>query len=266
MRKNTITRAKNKLYGEIAVPLMEKEFTAEGITLHYLLFRRHSPVLIIGFQGGPDHGKPRYNYLSTLSGINANRLYIKDDIVPNGNYYLGSGGKFNMEAATRMLIADTIRKCGAEKTILIGSSKGGYAAINYGIEIPGSVMIAASPQYWLGNYMSSVRSLRFGMEDVLGLPVTKEKLSMLNGRLKEKIGNDPYAETQKVYIHCSVNDMTYHKHVLYLQNDLAKAGVQQVFDKRDYEGHETLKYYFPQYLRATAIYETAVYTEGGHHV
>lgn len=108
-----------------------------------------SRILVIGFQACNDAG-PRYNYVKTLKSCKVNRLFIKDDLGPRhlGDYYLGENGTFSVENDVFELINNFISKLKPQSIVFIGSSKGGYAALNFGICFPSSNIIIASPQYY----------------------------------------------------------------------------------------------------------------------
>ena len=101
---NRFEKLKNRLYMMYIAPRKEKEFVSEGEKIHYLVYKKRSRNLIVVFSAYNDNG-PRYDYISSLSGMNASRLYIKDDFVAKtGNYYLGRNGNYNIEKAVFALI------------------------------------------------------------------------------------------------------------------------------------------------------------------
>ena len=254
-----IEKAWNKFYVTRIAPLREKSFPIESPdVIHYLYFpKKKSKALVVILQAFHPEGT-RYNYVSTLQGINASRLYIKDDFTPNtGSFYLGRNGTYNIEAGVHRLIQQTAEQCHAEKLIFVGSSKGGAAAVNFGISYPGAAMIVAAPMYHMGTYMFETKKFNKALEDAVGAPVTPEKISELDDRTPAKVRSDSFGNTQRAYIHISVNDKTYQKHVLDMIADMERAGIQIILDKDDYEGHENLKYYFPDFLKQSMAKELA---------
>ena len=241
----------NRFYVRFIVPTKEKSFRIdENDVIHYLFYpKKDSKTLVVILQAFHPDG-PRYNYVATLQNIKANRLYIKDDFMEyTGDFYLGRKGQYNIEAGTYRLINQVKEQCGAEKLIFVGSSKGGSCAVNFGISYPGSAMIVAAPMYHVGTYMFETKKFNPALEDVFGGPITPEKIAQLDDRLPEKVRTCPFGSTQRAYIHCSTGDKTFKKHVVDMMADMEKAGVKVVLDKADYEGHETLKYYFPAFLK-----------------
>lgn len=245
-------RGVNRIYTEAVQRWNEKEFTAQdGQTLRYMFFPcKKSDILVVGFQACNDAG-PRYNQVRTLKECGVNRLLIKDDFGPRqlGVYYLGCKENHAVETA----VFELIDRCIAESRTLFkyivfsGSSKGGYAALNFGIRYPNSVMVVAAPQYFLGNYLDSEK-FRPTLEGILGGPVTEKNKNALNHRLKQRIREDTAAKTQRVYIHYSDKEHTYEEHIRALLEDLTAAGVEVHTDVKHYPTHEELKYFFPEYL------------------
>lgn len=252
MEKKVVKRILDRLYLMLIVPIKEKKFISceGGEKLHYLFFpQKNSNVLLIGFQAFSDKGA-RYNYVRSISNFPVNRLYIKDDFAENhrGNYYLGCNGTYSVERSVYELIEKYIQKCNAGKLIFIGSSKGGYAAVNFGIHYKFSKMIIAAPQYYVGTYLNHDKFM-VNLEDILGKHITEDMLRQLDGRLREKIRNDTMADTQKIYIHYSDKEHTYEEHIKDLLADLSAQGIRISENVGNYTEHTDLRYYFPDYLR-----------------
>ena len=250
-----LSRGKNQLYGKYIIPRIEREYLCRNDSeiIHYLFYKKKSPALIIGFQAYNIKGA-RYNYVTPLSSVNANRLYIKDDFVlPCGNYYLGRNNQFNIEKGVFDLIDQVVEETKASDLFFIGSSKGGYAALNFGLKYPNATIVIASPQYYLGSYMDETKKFTKGLEDIVSLPVTEDKLKKLDARLETRIKNDPYGKTQRVFIQSSVCENGYEKHVKFLLRDLEAAGITVSFEKQTFQNHSDLKYYFPEYLKKTLM-------------
>lgn len=246
-----ISRFFNRIYTAIITPIIEKKYVGNGTRLKYLFFPSvKSKVMVVGFQACAKEGA-RYNYVRTLNDFKVNKLYIKDDFASNrrGNYYLGSNGKYNVEKATYELIDKYIEKLKPDKIVFIGSSKGGYAALNFGVSYINSSMIVAAPQYYLGMYLNNVYQMP-NLIDILG-DVTEENIFELDARLKNKVLNNNSANTQRVFLHYSNYEHTYNEHIRDLINDMKYTGYKIDFDIHQYAVHGELKYYYPSYLRSS---------------
>lgn len=246
-------RGVNRIYTAAVQKLCEKEFvSSEGQSLRYLFFPcRSSDVLVVGFQACNDAG-PQYNYVRTLQQCRVNRLLIKDDFGPGklGVYYLGTQGSCAVERAVVELIDRYAAALGGQpRLVFIGSSKGGYAALDFGLQYPGSVMIAAAPQYHLAQYLDTPK-FRATLEAILGGPATPQAKQMLDERLHGRILADRFAASQRVYLHYSDCEHTYPEHVRNLLAHLSAAGIALQTDVQHYTVHSDLRYFFPDYLRS----------------
>lgn len=249
-----LARLQNKVHAVVLSRICEKEYSAEnGQTLRYMFFPAKSDTLVIGFQACNDAGA-RYNYVTTLRSCKVNCLFIKDDFGPDGfgDYYLGCNGTYSVEDAVMELIGHYTYSLSPKRLIFAGSSKGGYAALSFGLRFPDAEMIIAAPQYRLGDYLwGDNGDGRFAstVEEILGEPASPDGISMLNHRLAHIIQNDQFADTQQIFIHYSAKEHTYPEHIQYLLQDLEKKRIYVEKDEEDYTNHGDLKYYFPEYLK-----------------
>lgn len=234
----------------------ERVWKGEGTRLKYMYFPvlANRPdaenILLVGFQGCHDK-EARYNYVRTCGRFNIHRLFIKDDFAPNGrgSYYLGEHGQYNVERLVHQLIQAFIDRLSPKKVLFIGSSKGGYGAINCGIEFPEAVIIAGAPQYRLGTYLDKPVN-RPNLIDIIGA-YTPENIEALDRRLEEKIRENPLAGGQTCYLHYSNREHTYEKHIRDLLRDLKASGITVYEDIADYPEHSDVGKYYPAFLSET---------------
>ena len=108
----------------------------------------------------------KYNYISTLKTCDCNKLFILDDFGSKGTYYLGLKGDFNIETSVMALISYIMSKNKIlfSNLISIGSSKGGSAAIYYGLKYNFGNIIAGAPQYKIGTYLSDLSISDYALE------------------------------------------------------------------------------------------------------
>ncbi|CUP47935.1 accessory Sec system protein Asp2 [Clostridium baratii] len=99
--------------------------------------------------------KPKYNYVNTLKCIDCNKVFILDDYGTKGTYYIGLDGKFDIETSVISLITEIMAKYNItfKNIISAGSSKGGSAALYYGLKYNFGEIIVGSPQYKIGTYL-----------------------------------------------------------------------------------------------------------------
>ena len=227
----------------------QKKFRTEGVTLKYMLDRAPSKDLLIVFSSCTRKGiRARYNYVRTLKNVSCNKLFLLDDFAADhrGSFYLGSNMHFEEAEAVRKLIGRVREKTGAKRLIFCGSSKGGYTALNFGMEYPGSYMIVGGPQYFLGQSLVDTENTE-ALRHITG-EINEENIAYLNRYLPEKVRNNPYVASQRIYLHYSDSEHTYDEHIRYLCGDLTGKGYHYSQDIAHYKEHGEISLYFPEFL------------------
>lgn len=226
-------------YIEFATTLLrqtvqERKFRYGNTTLKYMYQPcRGSNRLLVVFSACTRHGIPaRYNYMRTLKDVPVNKLFILDDFGEDhrGGYYLGAYPNFEMEKATKALIDSFLKRPEIRKVCFGGSSKGGWAALNFGVQYAGrglgSEIIAGAPQFWLGTYLQAPG----GLVTLRSIATSKDtsvvaKVSdVLDAYLKKHIEANRSANEQQVYIHYSTQEHTYKEHIKDLLDVLHQQG------------------------------------------
>lgn len=238
---------------KIKLVFNQKKFKSGDVTLKYILKKNlNSKDLIVVFSSCTRRGiKARYNYMRTLAKIKANKLFILDDFANDhrGSYYLGYESTYSEEKATVELINFIKKNLGTTKLICCGSSKGGYSALNFGLQYPDSYIIAGGPQYYLGQYLVGSKNIEC-LEHILG-HVSDEKISELDNRLQMLIKRKTNGNTQKIYLHFSDKEHTYNEHIKDLLQELRECDYTVECDIADYTNHSDISYYFPDFLVKT---------------
>lgn len=229
----------------------QKIFNYENVKVKYMLKEeKEAEALTIVFSACTRKGlKARYNYVKTLDGIPSNRLYILDDYAKDhrGSYYMGSDFRFDEERATNALIKQTIAALRPTKLIFCGSSKGGYAALNFGLQYSGAYIVIGAPQYYLTSYLKDSENFAT-LEHILG-KADKQKEETLEFRLQNKILKNEKCSSQHIYVHYSNQEHTYQEHVVHMLEDMRKCDYQIEEDVAGYTNHGDLSYYFPDFLK-----------------
>ncbi|WP_163654758.1 accessory Sec system protein Asp2 [Listeria sp. PSOL-1] len=244
---------KKKLVNLCFKLISKKEHGERGVSLQYLFKKKkaHDRLIVI-FSAFPRPGMPAtYNYLKTTQSLNADKLFILDKFGYNqvGGYYLFHFGAKSPEDMVTSLIQKIVKRKKYKEVIFIGTSKGGYAAMYYGLKLKADAVIAGAPQYLLGNYLTDIPEKR---KTLLGMTGGNHEFSVpyLNRLIKDRILNKESQQT-KFYLHYSTVEHTYDEHISFLLEDLKKNGYQVFEDKRDYEKHQEVAIYFPPYLKET---------------
>lgn len=235
---------------KVKLVFSQKKFKSDNVTLKYILKKASdSKSLVVVFSSCTRRGiKARYNYMRTLAKIDANKLFILDDFAEDhrGSYYLGENLTFSEEKATVALIDHIVKTLGTEKVICCGSSKGGYSAINFGLQYEESLIVAGGPQYYLGQYLVKSQNMEC-LRHIIG-QITDEKVRKLDIRLKERIEEKKFGNKQKIYLHFSDKEHTYGEHIKDLIDCLTGCGYNLECDVADYTDHSEISYYYPDFL------------------
>lgn len=235
---------------KVKILFSQRVFTDGKVCVKYMYKSvKNSKGLVIVFSACTRKEiKARYNYVKTLNGLECNRLYILDDwgADQRGSYYLGENFEFTEEVATNLLIDKFIAMQKKDKVIFCGSSKGGYAALNFGLQRMNALIVAGGPQYHLYQYLRA--GCETTLEHIMG-NYSDEKAIAIDNHLKNQIENDLYANTQSVFLHYSNQEHTYVEHICDLIKDLSNKGISLEQDVADYTEHSAISLFFPDYLR-----------------
>ena len=113
--------------------------------------------LLVVFSAVNPTGDFTYNYRASLADYSGAVMYILDDFGDQGSYYLASNRNFaefrSVQGAIRSVIQQLDIKCSAVTTL--GSSKGGTAALLHGVSLGAAKVLAAAPQYRIGDFTAS---------------------------------------------------------------------------------------------------------------
>ncbi|MFI1326754.1 MULTISPECIES: hypothetical protein [Streptomyces] len=127
-----------------AVPVEYRFRAAEGDV-------RHLVVVFSGF-AAPNG----YHFAGkSLNGLRANVLWIRDDFDGHYSYYMCRSMNFDIEAAVAGLIDSTLRQLGLsrDQVSLLGVSKGGSAALYFGLKYGFRNIATVVPQFLVGTYV-----------------------------------------------------------------------------------------------------------------
>lgn len=241
------------LFTKIEVVYKQNIFKGNKYKVKYILDKADSDILIVIFSSCTRKGiKARYNYRRTLSKFKVNKLFILDDwgVDKRGVYYLSKEGDFLIERDVKLLIDNIINQLNIKQKIFVGSSKGGYAALYFGIEYENSIIISGAPQYYLGKYLNTSENMHI-LKYIAG-NCEKDSIEKLDSILcnQIKINRDKNSD---IYLHCSKNEHTYENHVKYLIEELIRNNINIYLDFKYYEEHSQVSIYYPLYLKDILI-------------
>lgn len=225
--------------------------------LKYLLFEKKvSKILVVVFQA--INKEPTYNYVGTLSNYNVNQLFIKDDYggdkETKSSYYIGRNKNTNISEATQDLIKNTVNNLKIEKTIFIGSSKGGFSALYHGLLFGATHIIAGGPTVLLGQHLTRHNDMNTNSSKIFQALVgerTEDNIKWADNLMVNAIKNaqSPYPN---IHIHVGFWDSFYQNHVVNFMNLSNEKNITSIdLNIKPYSKHSDLAKYFPNYIQKT---------------
>lgn len=160
-----------------------------GIGLDAMLVNKESDVLLVALHGATNRKKmqlPRFEYFRTLRGTPYSSMYFSDpalELSPRLELAWFTGW---LELDLYPLISEWARRAaaaiGATHIIFLGSSGGGFAALQASTYLPRSLALPFSPQTSIDNYL--VQGVRLGaqrayMRDVMPQLIPEDGLESL---------------------------------------------------------------------------------------
>ncbi|PEQ82698.1 hypothetical protein CN481_24645 [Bacillus sp. AFS006103] len=193
--------------------------------------------LIVVFAGMGKKYEYRYNYAKAISDINCHKLFIIDDYGDRGSYYLGNNGDSLVETSVISLILNYASRNNIplNNILAMGSSKGGYAALYFGIKYSFGMVVAAAPQTLLGNFLGN-----FSLDIVEDITKYSEKadVSFLNQKLFRLIeGNRSYPD---IHLMVGGSDNHLQNHLRPLITKLDQMRVEYKYEVIEGYGHNAL--------------------------
>ncbi|MGG7141917.1 accessory Sec system protein Asp2 [Clostridium nigeriense] len=187
--------------------------------------------------------KPKYNYINTLSTYDCNKLYILDNYGSKGTYYLGLNGDLEIETAVMSLISKIVSEnnINFKNIISIGSSKGGTAALYYGMKYNFGNIIVGSPQYKIGTYLCDL-SIKTYADEIFGDRSIANRIKYDN--LIRLICNNK----SKIYLLTSDGDNQYDRVLKSFEYVSEELNLNLKIDKCDIKNHNDIAKEFPKYL------------------
>lgn len=226
----------------------QKKFKNNDTVIKYIFEKnKDSNELIIVFSACTRPGvNARYNYIKTLKNVKVNKLFILDDfgIDKRGGYYLGKYPDFELEKTIKEFIDVKIEKNKYKKLFFIGSSKGGYAALNFGLLYEKANIIVGAPQYFLGKFLFAPANEI--TRKSMNIRTIEEK-RLIDERLEKRIVNNKN-KNQKIYLHYSSKEHTYDDHIFDLIRVLKDNNYYLVEEVGEYTNHGDVSYFYPKFL------------------
>lgn len=226
----------------------EQTFEGGPEPIRYLYQPGRARRLLVGFSGFQVEGDPPYyNYALTLARVPGPKVFILDDHGPMGSggsrgcYYLGRARRFTVEQSVVALLNELLAREGLtfEDVTTFGSSKGGSAAVYFGMKYGAGRIVAGAPQVFLGRYL---RDAAPEVGEYIAGGRSDDDRRFLDRLILDQVKPGP-----RVQIHVGRDDRHYPRDVMPLVERL-NGGAE--IDLGDYGEHADTGTYFAPYLEA----------------
>lgn len=203
--------------------------------------------LIIVFSAFSTEYIYNFNYIETLKEFKTNKLFILDDFDAKGSYYLGKDSNFSIESAVISLI---LNKCAEHNIsmnniITLGSSKGGYSALYFGVKYSFGNIITLAPSLFLGTFLKKHHPEM--LEYILGGSTYADEMYLNNLIYKLFNNNEGYKPNIKIMV--GTKDSRKESHIKPFINYLNSKEYPYDYDLIEGVDHSQLKYFAPEYFK-----------------
>lgn len=172
------------------------------------------------------------------------------NIPTGGSYYLGNFGDYWGIEAVESLLNHITQKKKYQRIVGVGSSKGGTAALIFGLEMQFDDIIIGACQYRIGSYLNCSYHYKT-LQALTGMDtVSDEVIKKLDGITKNIIIQNRKSSTE-VWFHYSTEEHTYKEQIKDLLKDLHENEYILHEDVAKYVEHSDVSKHFPAFLLKT---------------
>lgn len=241
---NIATKIQTKINHKRAKKLIlnnERQFKG---CVKYLFLPKKSDALLIVFSGFTGDVR-RYNYVSSFYKMEINQLYILDSWGYQGSYYWMDNGDTYPEKMVNELIDTVVKNNAIKRIITCGSSKGGSAAIYFGLINNANYIFSGACQFQVGTYLGREEHIRI-LEGMIG-DLDKEKMiANLDTKIADVIGQ--HKDSAAINLFYSTEELTYERQIIPLKACLDAFGVKYNEKIELFKEHSEVGNVFPIYV------------------
>ena len=204
-------------------------------------------VIFSGFNSPESERQISYNYIAALNEIDCNKLYILDSYGPRGSYYIGKDMNFEVETSVISLVTYIASEFNIvlKNIISVGSSKGGSAALYFGLKYNFGNIISGAPQTRIADYIISVTPAT--ADYMLGNKREEYKIDKLNNIIFKQIDKHILS---KIYLFTSENDWQYQSHIEPLIKKINEKEINiDLIKDNNMKSHRDIAKFFPEFLQ-----------------
>ena len=215
--------------------------------VEYIWLNHNSDTLVIVFSA---IGSGRFNYLRTLKNCSFDQLYIRDSWAGGVSYYWYEHKSNNPEIYTSNLIKDILEKKAYKSIITVGSSKGGTAAIYYGLKFYADLVFSGACQYRVGDYLSrhQIKEHPDYWKAVVGEVLSVEWVKILDEKVARMIDERNRCKTIIKLLY-STNEHTYPEHIQPLIEKLDNNYIKHEDQIESFPSHSMVGEFFKEALK-----------------
>ena len=213
-----------------------------------------SDRLVVALSSAQAPGTPaRYRWHRLLADVPCHRLFVLDDHgpgqpLPGPSWYLGPGPPFVVADAVCTLIERVGDELEVERdrTVTLGSSMGGWAALYLGARVGAGDVIAGEPQTRLGDYLCGP-AFHHLAEHITGGSAAAER-ELLDRLLFDALR--AAAAPPRVHLFCGRESPYLANHIRPLLALLEELGAEHAIELGEGFDHDDVGRPFSTYLRA----------------
>lgn len=241
---NLLKRRIKSAFNLIVLKCRERTFNQR---MKYLYMDNASDTLMVVFSAFSTTDIRTYNYVRGLKRIKFDKLYILDVWGYKGSYYLFENGEDYPKNETILLINNILKKKKYKHIYTAGTSKGGTAAIFFGLELNASMIFAGACQYNLGTYLTLPEHTAI-FRGMMGESAGKKEIETLNHIMQNQLLNH---SNSNVVIHLiySKNEITYKADIVGLLEQLKKCKYNVIEKEYFFVNHADVGQYFINYMQ-----------------
>ncbi len=227
----------------------ERVFEAEHPVRHlFLEGRRRARRLIVVFSGFHPANEWRYNYVNALDETRAHRVYVLDDLGERGCYYLGADKDLLVERSVVRMLDALLAELRLDRSdvVLTGSSKGGTAALYYGVRHGYGSVLAGAPQTRIATYLTQEVPAGSVARLIAG-SLSPDDLGWLDEVVFDAVRRSPHRP--EIELFTSDDDLQQPVHVTPMISLLRELGYPVRVTKGTYRPHRAVAIAFPYLLQ-----------------
>lgn len=235
MKIKTYLRKIRRHFNALKLRVLEKK-SENGVK--FIFVNNKSDKLIVVFSGiGSD-----YNYRRSFRNSSWDQLYIKDSWANGLSYYLYEDGSNHPEELTSEFINAFLSTHRYSKIFSFGSSKGGSAALYFGIKHSFNQIYCGACQFRVGDYIAIFHKDDDYYPKLMGKIPQEEGIKILNGKY-ERVLEDNKCSKTNVYLVYSTAEHTYDDHIIFLLKKLDECNIMHKDQIETFPQHSMIGQY-----------------------